>query len=351
LQKLEENVFLLLVGLSTLAFLWLLWPFSGAILWGTVLAIIFAPVYRYLASRRGLKPGFAALSTIILIILIVMLPLAALTAALAREATALYDEMQSGQIDTDLYFNQISDALPLWLRDLLGRLGLGDLLSLQEIFARALKQGSQFLASKVLNIGHTTVQFLISLGVMLYLLFFLLRDGEALYTQFRNAVPLPAHQQAALFEKFSAVVRATVKGDILVAMLQGALGGFIFWFLDIRAALLWGVLMAVLSLLPAVGAALVWFPVAIYLIVSGAVWQGLMLIAFGAVVIGLVDNLVRPALVGKDTRMPDYLVLISTLGGLQLFGLNGFVVGPVIATTFITVWGIFSDARHTNTPP
>lgn len=346
MQKLEENVFLLLVSLSTLAFLWLLWPFSGAILWGTVLAIIFAPVYRYLAGRGGLKPGFAALSTILLIILIVMLPLAALTAALGREATALYDEMQSGQIDTDLYFKQISDALPLWLRDLLGRLGLGDLLSLQETFARALKQGSQLLASQVLNIGQTTIQFLISLGVMLYLLFFLLRDGEALYAQIRNAVPLPAHQQAALFEKFAAVVRATVKGDILVSMLQGALGGFIFWFLDIRAALLWGVLMAVLSLLPAVGAALVWCPVAIYLIVSGAVWQGLLLMAFGAVVIGLVDNLVRPALVGKDTRMPDYLVLISTLGGLQLFGLNGFVVGPVIAATFITVWGIFSESRN-----
>jgi predicted PurR-regulated permease PerM len=137
---------------------------------------------------------------------------------------------------------------------------------------------------------------------------------------------------------------------MIVAIVQGTLGGVIFWFLGIHAALLWGVLMAFLSLLPAIGSALVWFPVAIYLLITGAVWQGLVLIAYGALVIGLIDNFLRPILVGNDTRMPDYVVLISTLGGIALFGINGFVLGPLIAVMFITFWNIFSVSRQRKHP-
>lgn len=137
-----------------------------------------------------------------------------------------------------------------------------------------------------------------------------------------------------------------MKGDLLVALLQGALGGLIFWFLGTTASLLLGVLMAFLSLLPAIGAGLVWAPVAIYLLATGSVWQGVVLIAYGALVIGLVDNFLRPILVGKDTKMPDYVVLISTLGGIEAFGLYGFVIGPVIAAMFIAVWDIFSASRQ-----
>ena len=140
-----------------------------------------------------------------------------------------------------------------------------------------------------------------------------------------------------------------MKGDLLVALLQGALGGLIFWFLGISASLLWAVLMAFLSLLPAVGAGLVWIPVALYLLATGAIWQGVLLIAYGALVIGLVDNFLRPILVGKDTKMPDYVLLISTLGGIEAFGLNGFVIGPVIAAMFIAVWTYF-PRRDKTTP-
>jgi predicted PurR-regulated permease PerM len=161
----------------------------------------------------------------------------------------------------------------------------------------------------------------------------------------RAAVPLSADRQRALFAKFAVVVRATVKGNIVVALLQGALGGLIFWLLGIHAPLLWGVLMAFLSLLPAVGAGLVWAPVALYFLATGAVWQGVVLIAYGVLVIGLVDNLLRPILVGKDTKMPDYVVLISTLGGIAVFGLNGFVIGPLIAAMFIAAWDLFAASR------
>jgi len=200
----------------------------------------------------------------------------------------------------------------------------------------------------VLNIGQNTFDFMVGFVVMLYLLFFLLRDGVALARRIRDAIPLAADHKRELFDKFATVIRATVKGNILVAMSQGALGGLIFAFLGIPGAVLWGVVMAVLSLLPAVGASLVWGPVAIYFFSTGAIWQGVVLSAFGVLVIGLVDNILRPILVGKDTKMPDYLVLLSTLGGLAVFGLNGFVIGPVIAAMFMAVWGIFAPSASDN---
>jgi predicted PurR-regulated permease PerM len=149
-----------------------------------------------------------------------------------------------------------------------------------------------------------------------------------------------------LFSKFTTVVRATVKGNIAVAAVQGTLGGVMFSFLGIQGALRWGFVMAFLSLVPAIGAGLIWAPVAIYFLLTGAIWQGITLIAFGVLVIGMVDNVLRPILVGKDTQLPDYVVLISTLGGMVVFGLNGFVIGPVIAALFISGWDLFSSSRE-----
>jgi predicted PurR-regulated permease PerM len=161
----------------------------------------------------------------------------------------------------------------------------------------------------------------------------------------RSAVPLAEHQKRRLQLKFNRVVRATVKGNLLVAITQGALGGLIFWILGIPTVLPWAVLMAFLSLLPAVGAGIVWVPVAVYFLLSGAIWQGVVLALFGVFVIGLVDNFLRPILVGKDTKMPDYMVLISTLGGLAVFGLNGFVIGPLIAALFMSCWALFVEGK------
>ena len=206
--------------------------------------------------------------------------------------------------------------------------------------------GSQYIATQALSIGQSTFDFIANLFVMLYLLFFLLRDEDALTKHIRDAIPLHAEQQRAFLLKFTIVIRATVKGDMLVALLQGTLGGLIFWFLGINAPLLWGVVMVFFSLLPAIGAGLIWIPVAVYLLATGAIWQGVVLIIFGALIIGLVDNFLRPILVGKDTKMPDYVVLISTLGGIATFGLNGFVIGPVIAAMFIAAWDIFTASRQ-----
>lgn len=346
MHSLEDRAFLFLVALATLAFAWLLWPLSGAILWSIVLAIVFAPVQRHLTARFRQRPGMAALATMLIIVFIVVLPMAAVASALLREAAGLYAMLQSGTLDFGLYFQQVADALPQWMRDLMTRFDVGTLTATQEKLALGLREASQVLATQILDISQSAVQLFINLGVMIYLLFFLLRDGDVLFERVKRSVPLHADLKLALFDRFAAVVRATVKGDILVAILQGALGGLIFWFLGIHAPVLWALLMAFLSLVPAVGAGIVWLPVAIYLLAIGSTWQGLVLIAFGTLVIGLVDNVVRPILVGKDTKMPDYLVLISTISGLQMFGLKGFVLGPVIAAVFLTVWQIFSASRN-----
>jgi predicted PurR-regulated permease PerM len=151
-----------------------------------------------------------------------------------------------------------------------------------------------------------------------------------------------------MFAKFAEVTRATVKGNLVVAAVQGALGGIIFWILGIPGPFLWGVVMFLLSLIPMVGAGLIWAPVALYLFAAGQWIEGLVLTGFGIGVIGLVDNVLRPILVGRDTKLPDYIVLMSTLGGFVLFGMNGFVIGPLIAALFVTVWEIF--IREFNSP-
>jgi len=340
----DKTFFLLLIGIS-LAFAWIVWQFFGAVLWGVVAAIVFAPLYRQLLKTMHRRRGLAALTTVTIIVVIVILPLALLTLALVQEASSVYESIQSGEIDLSRFLQQILDALPSWATNLLDRFGLTNAVAVQQRLSNALVAGSQFFAAQVINLGQTTVEFIVNLFVMLYLLFFLFRDGNELTRQIREAIPLRAEQQRAFLNKFALVVRATVKGNIVVAIVQGALGGFMFWFLGIRAALLWAVMMAFLSLLPAVGSGLIWLPAAIYLLATGAVWQGLVLIAYGALVIGLIDNFLRPLLVGKDTRMPDYVVLISTLGGIVVFGINGFVIGPLIAAMFITVWDIFSQSR------
>jgi predicted PurR-regulated permease PerM len=164
-------------------------------------------------------------------------------------------------------------------------------------------------------------------------------------------VPLGEEKRRILMEKFLVVIRATIKGSLIIAIIQGSLGGLVFWALDIRGALLWAVLMGIFSLIPAIGTGFVWVPVALYLFITGDVWQAVVLVLCGVFVISMVDNLVRPILVGRDTRMPDYVVLISTLGGLQLFGINGIVIGPLVAALFIAIWSIFSDMQQGQVEP
>ncbi len=344
-RPLEDKAFLFLIIAVSLAFAWILLPFFGAILWGTIIATLFVPLHRRLLASSGQRPNLAAFFTVMIIIAIVILPMTLIAASLTQEALSVYGKVQSGEMDPVRFFKQVHDASPAWASTLLDRLGLESLSAAQETISAGLMAGSQYIATQALRIGQSTFDFMANLLVMLYLLFFLLRDEETLSRRIRDAIPLQAEHRQAFLLKFSVVIRATVKGDMVVALLQGTLGGLVFWFLGISAPLLWAVVMAFVSLLPAIGAGLIWIPVAVFLLATGAIWQGLVLIIFGALVIGLVDNFLRPFLVGKDTKMPDYVVLVSTVGGLATFGLNGLVIGPVIAALFIAAWDIFSSSR------
>lgn len=342
---LQDKAFVLLLVAVTAAFVLILWPFFAAVFWAAVLAILFAPLYRRLARSMHDRCTLAALTTVLIILVIVILPLVLISGLLVQEGIALYARVKSGELNFAQYLQQMMGALPTWVVGLLDRFGLGDFASVQQRLSAGMTKSAQFLGTYALSVGQNTFDFIIDFFIMLYLLFFLLRDGGALAHRARGAIPLDPDLQRNLSVKFTQVVRATVKGNIVIAIVQGALGGLIFWILGVQAPILWAVVMAFLSLLPAVGTALVWAPVAIYFLVTGAIWQGAVLIAFGVLVIGLVDNVARPILVGKDTKMPDYVVLIATIGGMAIFGLNGFVIGPLIAAMFMAVWDVVATSR------
>lgn len=345
----QQKAFLLLLVIVSLAFGWILQPFYGAVFWAVVLAILFAPLYRRLLVAMNQKRNLAALVTLLLALVVAIIPLIVISSALLEEAVVVYQKIRSGELDFGMYFQKVVSALPASVINALEHSGLTNIAALQKKFSSSILQGSQSVATGAFRVGQDTVEFILSFGIMLYLLFFMLRDGVVLSRKIRQAIPLGIEHKQYLFGKFATVIRATVKGNIAVALVQGVLGGIIFYLLDIQGALLWGALMVFLSLLPAVGAGLVWVPVAVYFLVTGAIWQGFTLIAFGVFVIGLVDNVLRPVLVGKDTQMPDYVIFLSTLGGIAVFGLSGFIIGPVIAALFIAAWELFTTMQNPST--
>lgn len=341
----EDGFLLLLMVVTTLAFGWLIGPFVGAILWSVIAVILFAPLNTHLLKAMPNRRNLSALMTLSVIVAVAVVPAMLLTAALLNQTTSTYDRIQSGEINLSLAFLEAERHLPGVVRKWLAELGLSDFAAFQTKISQSVATSFRTLAGEAFNAGQSALGFFLSLGVMLYLSFFLLRDGTTLVTTIQRCLPLPVEQRNLLVARFVAVVRATIKGSVIVAILQGIIGGLVFWMLGIGGALLWGVAMAIFSLFPAIGTGLIWVPVTIFLLVTGDIWQGFALLLCGFFIISSVDNIVRPILVGHDARMPDYVVLIATLGGFELMGFNGFVIGPVIAALFMAVWEIFADAK------
>jgi predicted PurR-regulated permease PerM len=303
---LEQYVFLPLLLVVTVLFLFLLKPLFSAIFWACAVSLLFYPVQLRLLRRFGDHPNLSALATLILCIVVAVIPMLLILTSIVQEGATLYARIDSGELNPEDYVDRLQVALP-FLQKLLDWAGI-DLESFKQQISTGALAASSFAAKNVLSLGQSTFRFILSLGLMLYLTFFLLRDGAAL----------------------------------VVAMVQGVLGGLIFWILDIHAAVLWAVAIALVSLIPAVGAGLVWLPFAIYLFAVGEINSSLVLVIYGILVIGLADNLLRPLLVGRDTKLPDWLVLLSTLGGLVMFGIDGLVLGPLITAMFLVFWQIFS---------
>lgn len=339
-EKLEQSAFLITLALVTAVFGLLLLPFWAPLLWACIIAVLFHPLQVRLERRWGERPNTIALATLVVCVVLVVIPVLALLASFFQQGLAVYEQIEAGQLQPGQYIEKVRAAFPA-LQGLMERFNV-DIDTLRENAASAAVAASQFLARNALAFGQGAFGFVLQLALMLYVAFFLLRDGRMLVDKLVHALPLGDERERLLFQKFAEVARATVKGNLLVAMVQGMLGGLIFWILGLPAPLLWGVVMTVLSLIPAVGAGLVWLPAAIYLYAVGDWISATVLIAYGVLIIGLADNVLRPILVGRDTKLPDWMVLLSTLGGIAMVGINGFVIGPLIAVLFVAFWQIFS---------
>jgi len=332
----------LLLAAVSIAFGLVVWPFVGSIFWSVVLAIVFEPLHARVLVALGQRRTAAALATLAIVVAGVGIPVAIVAALVVRQATGLYAAIASGRIDVGAGMQKAADALPHWLLDALDTLGLGDPGAIRARLVASAGEASRFVAAHLLRLGIDSASFALSVAVVLYLLFFLLRDGRALATRIDRAVPLAGNDKKSLLATFVVVIRATVKGGVVMAVVQGTLGGLVLGGLGVAAPLLWGVVFGLVSMLPAVGAAVLWLPIALYFLVTGAIAKALLLTLFGSVVLTIVDNVVRPLLVGRDTHLPGYVVLISTLGGVAVFGLNGVVIGPVAAAMFVAAWSLFS---------
>jgi len=346
-ERIAQRVFFgVLLLLVTAAFLWLIRAFLQPIFWAVALAILVYPVHLLIVRKLDDRHTIAAAASVVLVVLIVVMPIIGIGMAVTAEATALYDRLRANEIDLTLIFEEARQHVPQLLA-LMESTGI-DPARLQAQLSSAAVTISQFVASRALAIGQDTLRIALYFFLMLYLLFFFLRDGQRMLDGAIRALPLGDERERHLLGRFAEVSRATIKGTLVVGIVQGAIGGFTFSLLGIGAPVLWGVVMTLLSIIPAVGPAVVWVPAAVVLIVNDRIAAGVVLIAVGVLVIGLVDNVLRPILVGRDTRMPDYLILLSTLGGLAAFGLAGVVLGPIIAAFFLAVWEMAREEFGSN---
>ncbi len=337
----QSAFFFALLISATLAFFAMLLPFFEPILWAVTLAVLFKPVQRYLLTTFRQRENVAAISTLLIILFAVIVPAMFLFTAVAKEGVDLYQAIANGDVDLSGPLSWIQSTLPSLVER--GESFGFNIEEIKQKFSASALQSSKWAASHLFTFGQNTLSFTALFLLMLYLLFFFLRDGKKIIDKIIEILPIGDDRERYLLAKFAEVSRATIKGTLVVGMVQGTLGGITFALLGIQSAIFWGVIMTLLSILPAIGSALVWLPAALYLIANGMLIKGIILILVGVFVIGMVDNVLRPILVGRDTKMPDYLILLSTLGGLAMIGISGFVLGPVIAAFFLTIWTMFAQ--------
>ncbi len=341
--------FLLLVGGVTYWFFDLIQPFLMPVFWATVLAIVFQPMSQWFCRKTKGRESLAASLTTLLITVVVVLPLALVVLAVVNEAGNLIARVNSGELDPNLVVNWFEARIPA-AQMLAEDYGV-DFDEVRKNVSEAIATAGQWIGNQAVRAGQNFIGSAVQFFLMLYLLWFFLRDGHKIKEMAIRALPLGDREERMLFSRFATVSRATLKGTLIVAIIQGTLGGLLFWACGISSPLFWGVMMTLLSLLPIGGAALVWAPAAIVFAIQGDWPRAIALVAFGGLAIGLVDNLLRPLLVGRDTQMPDYLVLVTTLGGIASFGLAGFIIGPVVAALFLSVWELMMLEFEENPKP
>ena len=336
----SENAYLILLGIITVLFSTLLFDYSIPVFWAIIFSILFSPMHSAI-NRYINRPSLSSCLTLICILLIVILPSFFILAAITNEIYQILSNIESGQYDIQSFTESAISVLPI-LEQTIEKLGINIETIGQQLndFAYGL---AQFSYSAVIRASENIVNFVISLLVMVYLLFFFLRDGKTILDACIEAFPMEDRQEIFLLDEFNHVTKATIKGTFLVALSQGFLGFIILTLLNVQGAVLWGFIMALFSILPGIGTAIVWLPIALVLFYKGLWINASILIFSGFFIIGIVDNLLRPYLISKETKLPDYLVLLTTIGGISLFGISGFVLGPIIAALFISLWSLMKQ--------
>lgn len=330
--------FLLLTGVGVAMF-FILRPFLTAILAAAILAALFQGWYRSILRRTGNKPHVSATLTILLIAFIIIVPLFAIFGIAVNEANIAYDRAVagdgSGQAAFDTFFVEVR-SLPY--ADVVFA---GQPFDAQHIVGN-LKGFSQTILGFVQALYQGIAQFVFWLFAMFFSLFYFLIDGKSMVKYFMGVTPLRDEHEKLLIDKFVSMSRATLRGTLMVSIVQGFLGGVMFAVAGVPSPVIWGLIMTILSVIPLVGAGIVWLPAALILLLMGQVWQGVFMLAFGMGVISIVDNILRPKLVGRDTQMHPLMIFFATLGGIALFGFPGFIIGPIIASLALALLDIYA---------
>tara|TARA_B110000014_G_scaffold53684_1_gene36130 strand:+ start:1792 stop:2658 length:867 start_codon:yes stop_codon:yes gene_type:complete len=283
------------------------------------------------------KKSLSSMLSLILILLLVIMPSIAVLGLIGNELINFINSSENYSFEQ--YFQMIPNESAINQLIAWSGLSINDLIEKADDF---LISASKMLYQSVSTISANVINFFVSLFIFVYLTFFFLRDGEKILQHCMDAFPMKNEDESYLLDEFQKTTRATIKGTVMVALAQGFLGYLTLLLIGINGALIWGAVMALLSIVPAVGTVLVWLPIALVLFLNGEIMDASLLIFSGVFIIGMIDNLLRPILIGKETKMPDYLILLTTIGGISIFGITGFIVGPIIASLFISIWSLSS---------
>ncbi|MBA4044980.1 MAG: AI-2E family transporter [Erythrobacter sp.] len=344
-DELQHASFLLILAVVSLLMAVIVWPYSQPLLWAALAAIMFQPLYRWMLKKLKGRRNPAAVASLLVIFFAVLVPALWLAALVAQEALTLVATLQEQPLDLAQTFDWVYGMLPQVAQEAIDRSGWANMASAQAKLQELLAQSAGVIASQAVSIGSGALGFLLSFGVGLYVMFFLLRDGERIGRTLLRTIPVERSISERLAERFLGIVRATIKGSGVVGLVQGVLGGISFLIVGLDSALLFGVLMTIFALVPVIGAGAVYVPVGLWLLATGAVWQGVFVLVVGFVVISSADNVLRPILVGRDTGIPDWIILVTTLGGISFLGFSGIVLGPLVAGLFLASWSILQEQR------
>lgn len=315
-------------------------PFLVPIGWAIVFAVVFYPVYAFISRYIKVK-SISSSITVFLILVVIIAPITYLSSLLIDELQKVGDYTSNGGLDfvsdlfgkmkTSPYFEKISSFI-----------GEGNMPTADQIMDNMKKIGkvlAEYLSIKITNIISAAINFLF----MIFTIFFLFKDGPGFLTKVEDYMPFSEEQKNRLATQMKDMIASTVYGGVVVAIIQGFLGGIAFYVVDIASPVLWGVAMSVMSFVPLLGTLSIWGPASIYLIIQGDYMHGIGLALFGTFVIGLVDNILKPLIIGSRTKMPTIIIFFSVLGGIKAFGIIGLIMGPLIMAVFISVFEII---RH-----